>query len=105
MFVLIDTVSHGSYRVLCGVPHGGVLSMGFFATVSIELYDALQAAGCGIYVTDHMGTVPLISMIAYVIDLAVLASSPEQLHVAPDIVACWHCWARRLRARVNIGSH
>jgi hypothetical protein len=75
--------------------------MFLFAITLVELYNELQAAGCGVRVTNHHGVTSLISLIAYVDDLAILAGSPDQLQAALNIVE--KC-ARRLRARLNIGT-
>ena len=91
---------HRAWRVRCGVPQGGALSLCLFAVILIELYNALQAAGCGVTVVDEQGCTILVSLIAFVDDLALLADSPEKLQIALDIVAAW---ARHLRIRLNIG--
>jgi hypothetical protein len=44
----------------------------------------------------------LISFLAFVDDLVLIASSPEQLRVALSIV---HNWARKTRMRLNIGAN
>jgi hypothetical protein len=97
----IGSKLHGAWRVACGVPQGGALSMSLFAVVLVQLYNELQAAGCGINIIDKFGNVVLISLIAFVDDIVLIAQSPQQLQVALDIVAAW---ARRLRMRLNMGK-
>ena len=58
--------------------------MSLFAIMLVELYNDLQAAGCGVKITDDAGNIILISLIAFVDDLALLAESPEALQRALD---------------------
>ena len=87
---------HGEWRVACGVPQGRALSMCLFAIVLVQLYNQLQAAGCGVKITDCCSS----AIIAYVDDIVLLAQSPHQLQAAHDIDARW---APQLRMRLNLG--
>ena len=44
--------------------------MSLFSAILIELYDELQTAGCGIKLVDICGKSILISMVAFVDDIA-----------------------------------
>ena len=72
----------------------------FLATI-IPLFTDLKSAGCGIYIKRRQGSF-LLSLRAFVDDLVVLATSPEQLQVAVNIVATW---AKRIRMNINIGTN
>ena len=93
--------SHGSWRVRCGVPQGGSLSMLLFTIMLVQLMEELRSAGCGVWLQTAENGWLLLPLIAFVDDIVLLASSPEMLQRALDITTRW---SRRIRMRLNVGK-
>jgi hypothetical protein len=71
-----------------------------FQGTLVELETELREAGCGIEIQDGGGKVRLVSCIAYVDDIALLAPDMESLRKAIKIAGRW---AARMWMRLNVG--
>ena len=83
---------HGLWRMQCGLLQGGALSTALFVVLLLPPYSELRKTLVGLVLRRPSGESLWITILAYIDDLLIFATSARELQKAFNII---HKWARR----------